>query len=214
MAKEKAMPVANKIYFLPVYPQIVRAVRYGTVPCAEVVTKLKPVIDEHGQQKVDEAARELLDYEHDGKQICAKLKPQLRVVCRQILGPLPEEAEEFWRNADGSRPKNAPPEEPKQKLTKEADEPQTLPLSPQEELDRRVPRRDPTPQERRLRELTLPQLANELHQARYALRNNEPRSFLGKEAKREITLLEAEFARRKKPIPETPPERVKRKRGA
>ena len=59
---------------------------------------------------------------------CAKLKPHLRVQCRQLLGPLPEEAAEFWKNPDGSRPKNAPPEEPKR--TKE-EEPLVLPMSPE-----------------------------------------------------------------------------------
>ena len=98
------------------------------------------------------------------------------------------------------------------KLTRKEEELQTLPLSPQEEHDQRVPRQDPA--EERLRELRLPQLTDELHQARYAFQNNGPRSFLGKEAKKEVALLEAEFARRKKPIPETPPEPVKRKRGA
>src|SRR5436853_2808249 len=137
MAKDKPMPVANKIYFLPIYPDIVRAVRYDTVPCSDVIKTLKPVIEEHGQQKVDDAARELLDYDYEGKVLCARLKPHLRVQCRQLLGPLPEEAEEFWKNADGSRPKNAPPEEPKR--TKE--EPLVLPLSPQEELVKRIPRK-------------------------------------------------------------------------
>src|SRR5207237_2151491 len=117
MAKEKAMPVANKIYFLPVYPDIVRAVRWGSVPCSEIIKKLKAVIEQHGQQKVDDAAKELLDYDYEGKVLCAKLKPHLRVQCRQLLGPLPEEADEFWTNADGSRPKNAPPAE-KPKLLK------------------------------------------------------------------------------------------------
>jgi hypothetical protein len=137
MAKEKPMPVSHKIYFLPIYPDVVRAVRWGSVPCSDVIKTLQPVIAEHGQQKVDDAARELLDYEHLGKVLCAKLKPQLRVYCRQILGPLPEEAAEFWKNADGSRPKNAPPEDPKR--TK--DEPLTLPMSPEEELEKRIPRR-------------------------------------------------------------------------
>jgi hypothetical protein len=123
MAKETAMPVSHWIYFFPIYPDVVRAVRYGSVPCSEVIKTLKPVIDQHGQHKVDEAARELLDYEHVGKQLCAKLKPHLRVQCRQLLGPLPAEAEEFWKNANGSRPKNALPKEPKKKRTKEEEEP-------------------------------------------------------------------------------------------
>jgi hypothetical protein len=71
--------------------------------------------------------------------LCAKLKPHLRVQCRQLLGPLPEEAEQFWKNVDGSRPKNAPPE-PKPKRTKEED-PLVLPMSPEEELDKRIPRK-------------------------------------------------------------------------
>jgi hypothetical protein len=198
MAKEKAMPVSHKIYFLPVYPQIVRAVRYESVPCGEVIKALKPVIEEHGQPKVDEAARELLDYMQVGKQLCAKLKPHLRVVCRQILGPLPEEADEFWKNADGSRLKNAPPEEPKPKRTKE-EEPLVLPMSPEEELLKGIPCRD---------------LDERLHIARRSLQANGARSFLGKEAKKEIRLLQAEYRRRELPIPETPPEPVQRKRGA
>jgi len=46
------------------------------------------------------------------------------------------------------------------------------------------------------------------------LLNNGPRSFLGKEARKEVALLEAEIVRRGYVIPETPPEPVKRKRGA
>jgi len=108
---KKEMPLANKIYFLPIYPDVVRAVRYGSVPCSEILKTLKKVIREHGQENVGAAAKELLDYEYsDGGRgpVYARLKPSIRPFCRQIIGVPPEEEEAFHTNADGSRYQHAP----------------------------------------------------------------------------------------------------------
>src|SRR5437660_10541501 len=100
MAKEKVLPLSHKLYFWAHYTAVSRAIRYDTLSCDDVRAKLAGAIPEFGMEKLDQAARELLDYlPVDGK-LVAKLKPEARKFCRQLLGPFPEEADAFFRNAD------------------------------------------------------------------------------------------------------------------
>jgi hypothetical protein len=228
MAKEKALPLSHRLYYDPAYVALARAIRDATMPCEELRKKLAAAEKEFGVPKLDQAAREMLDYDQEDKTLVARLKPHVRKLCFGLLGPPPEEAADFYRNTDGSWPANTPPEvreqaENDQKRTK-GEEPLVLPMSPEEELLKGIPRRaagpkptkveEPTPQEARVRELSFRLLCEQLHAARQSLLNNGPRSFLGKEAKKEVALLEAEIVRRGYVIPETQPEPVKRKRGA
>jgi hypothetical protein len=228
MAKEKVLPLSHRLYYDPAYVALARAIRYTTMPCEDLRKKLKDAEKEFGISKLDAAAKEILDYLPVEGQMAVQLKAQARKLCFGLLGPPPEEAVEFYRNTDGSWPKNTPPEvheqaEKDKKRTKEV-EPLVLPMSPEEELQKGIPRRtagpkpikeeEPTPQEARVRELSFRQLCEQLHAARQSLLNNGPRSFVGKEARKEVALLEAELVRRGYVIPETPPEPVRRKRGA
>jgi hypothetical protein len=230
MAKEKVLPLSHRLYYDPVYVVLARTIRYATMPCEDLRQKLAAAEQEFGIPKLDQAARELLDYAHEGTTLVAKLKPQVRTHCFGLLGPPPEDAAAFYRNTDGSWPANTPPEVREQaengtkRTKKKEEEPLVLPMSPEEELQKRIPRRaagpkptqdeDATPQEARVRDLSVQQLGEQLHAARQRLCHNGPRSFLGKEARKEVALLEAEIVRRGSDIPETPPEPVKRKRGA
>jgi hypothetical protein len=212
MAKEKVLPLSHRLYFDAAYVALTRAIRYATMPCEELRRKLAAAEKEFGIPKLDQAARELLDYDHEGKTLVAKLKPHVRKLCFGLLGPPPDEAADFYRNTDGSWPANTPPEireqaEQKPKKRARTESPAAVPTV-------LPPEREPTPQEQRLRELCLPQLADELHAARRSLLQNGPRSFLGKEARKEVARLEAEYRRRGYVIPDTPPEPVKRRRGA
>jgi hypothetical protein len=213
MAREKVLPLSHKLYFDAAYTAVARAVRYTTMPCAELRKKLCAAEKEFGTPTMDQVARELLDYDHDGKVLVARLKPQVRKFCFGLLGPPPEDAADFYRNTDGSWPTNTPAEVREQ--AEQKPERRAKAKAPQTALPTVLPpEREPTPQKQRLRELRLPQLADELHAARRSLLQNCPRSFLGKEAKKEIALLEAEYRRRGCVIPETLPEPTKRRRGA
>jgi hypothetical protein len=213
MAKEKVLPLSHKLYFDAAYTALARAIRYDTLPCDDLRAKLAGAILEFGMEKLDEAARELLDYMPEGKKLVAMLKPEARKFCRQLLGPFPEEADAFFRNADGSRPENTPPEllrptkkpEPvNEELTKEEVTPAKALVEPPPVL---------TSEQVWLQSAPLPQITERLHEVRQSLQENGPKSCLGKRAKDEIAYLEAEFGRRGLKIPKTP-KPVARKRGA
>src|SRR5438270_5330691 len=134
MAKDKVLPLSHKLYYDPAYVALARAIRYATMPCAELRKRIAAAEKEFGIPKLDRVARDILDYDHEGQTLVAELKPHARKLCFGLLGPPPEEAVAFYRNADNSWPKNTPPEvieaaEKKPKRTKE-EEPQTLPMSP------------------------------------------------------------------------------------
>ena len=146
MAKEKVLPLSHKLYFDTAYTAVARAIRYATMPCAELRKKIAAAEQEFGTPTMDQVARELLDYDHDGTVLVARLKPQVRKLCFGLLGPPPEEAADFYRNTDGSWPANTPPEvreQAEQKPRKRAKH-----KAPQEALPTVLPsEREPIPQE-------------------------------------------------------------------
>src|SRR5438477_540196 len=111
--KTKQPTVSQLIDTDPIYRAVVKVVGYGTLPCSTVIEALKDVIATHGQPAVDAAGRELLAIERHSGEGYAKLKPELHVHCRQLLGPMPSEWPTWWKNADGSdrkgKPKTWPP---------------------------------------------------------------------------------------------------------
>jgi hypothetical protein len=206
MAKEKVLPLSHKLYFDAAYTAVARAVRYATLPCDELRKKLADAEKELGTPQLDQAARELLDYDHEGKTLVARLKPEARKFCRQLLGPPPEEEDDFWRHPDGT-PMERPPKQQLPATTKKPTrKPRPEPAAP-------LPEPQPPSEEEVLRSMPLPVLAERLHEARWSLQSNGERSWLGMQAKREVSLLEAEYRRRELVIPETP-NPVARKRGA
>lgn len=179
----KPHEVAHAIHHRPVFPDVVRAVGYGQIPCAEVTRTLQSIIEAHGRDAVDAAARELLDYEPQGGVLYAKLKTSLHVHARPILGPMPSEWATWWQNADGTDRKGKPKVWPP-KL-------RGLPPMSKEEKD--------------LRELTLPALADRLHAARRHAATLGPRGRAATKAQRDVGKIESEYVRRGLCMPLTTP---------
>jgi hypothetical protein len=101
------------VYSDPVYRAIIRAVGYGCLPTTDIVAKLMDVTTTHGRQAVEDAARELLDYETHESVVYGKLKTRLHVFCRGQIGPMPCEWDTWWLNGNGTdrpgKPKVWPP---------------------------------------------------------------------------------------------------------
>src|SRR5947209_5436581 len=103
MKPAKKPTVSDLIDSIPIVLAFVKALGYGMLPCGDVIEALKDVIATHGQPAVDAAGRDLLAIERHSGEGYAKLKPDLHVHCRQLLGPMPSEWASWWVNADGSQ---------------------------------------------------------------------------------------------------------------
>ncbi len=178
--------VADKIRTSPLYKSIVKAVGYGQPANTDVITRLKCEIEHYGQQAVSDAAGELLDYEVHGGKHYARIKPELHVHCRMLLGPMPSEWDSWWLNADGTERKGKPKVWPPK-----------LPGPPKVQ---RPP--DHTKEEEELQRLPFRMLTDRLHAARHKARAFGQETRDGQRAREELDRLEAEYARRRAPAPE------------
>lgn len=105
-------PLSRRLYSDEAYIAVARAVRYHQLPTNEIVDKLQDDLKKHGREKMDEAARALLDVENG----MAKLKADVRKYCRQLLGPLPEEWDEFYAGVTNPPPNPYKPTEKEEPL--------------------------------------------------------------------------------------------------
>lgn len=193
----------SAVYSDPVYRAIIRTVGYGWLPTTDIVGKITDVTMTHGRQAVDEAARELLDYETHDAVVYAKLKTRLHVFCRGQIGPMPCEWDTWWLNDNGTerpgKPKVWPPILPgpgkpapvAEKFT-EDEQPAEVPFEgsmSEVELLKAT-------HGRKLRQMLLAQHA--LYQ------NYAPGDPIQEEAVRRMNLLEAEVRRRGNKVPPRP----------
>src|SRR5688572_2741140 len=70
--------------------EIVRLVGYGDMPAEQLRTRLKPLMDRFGRQKVLEAATELLEFDEHANPRVARLKAEVAKLAFQLLGPRPK----------------------------------------------------------------------------------------------------------------------------
>lgn len=126
-AKPKG-PLYMRLYFQAVYYGIVRMVGYGGIPLAEARTSVRALESQFGKDKLAEAADELLDISAE----FVRLKPEVRRLAHQLLGPAPETPSVPQSN-DKQDSVTAPPENrsarpavkgPKKAKTKAATKPQ------------------------------------------------------------------------------------------
>jgi hypothetical protein len=199
--KQGRHTVAEKIVRDPIYTAIVKAVWWHTLPTAKVIDQLKDVIAQNGQPAVDAAAGDLLDYErHDGV-FYARLKPELHVHCRILLGPMPSEWKDWWQNADGTdrkgKPKvwppkleGPPPPAPTPSRRGRSAKPSAGGSAATDVLDAQT-----------VSKLTETMLGDRLDMARQRFNAYSPNSAVGRQASREIDLLTEEYRRRGLTIP-------------
>jgi hypothetical protein len=103
----KVEPLAIRLYFKPCLYELARVVSYDGVPEAELDAKLKNLRETHGEEKVAKALQELT--EKDEERGLIVLKPEVRWLCRQLLGYPPEYNEHERRWEKGEPPDLYPP---------------------------------------------------------------------------------------------------------
>jgi hypothetical protein len=85
--------------------ELARIVGYDGLP-EEERDKALPLLEKYGRQKMDEAQRLLLDNDKDAKRYT--LKPDVRKLCWQLLGPPPEKQHELSLPPAGALPLTPP----------------------------------------------------------------------------------------------------------
>src|SRR5437867_4351193 len=90
--------LGNRMYFNPVYTEVVRLIGYAGFPFHELNERLKPLAERFGKDKIHEVCRELVTLLFRGKEKRSgpqedaevRLKPEVRTLAWQLLGPPPE----------------------------------------------------------------------------------------------------------------------------
>ena len=130
---QKERPLWERLYFDEAYVEIARLVGYRGTTYREMAKSLEPLERRFGKQRVQSATYYLVTFE--GQMTCnpsplaeVKLRPEVRKLCWQLLGPPPESEDAFNRHADGTRrqPEPAPPRQktqPTKERTAETSEP-------------------------------------------------------------------------------------------
>jgi hypothetical protein len=95
---KRKMPLWQRLYVDPVYTEVARAIGYRRFRQAEAESRLAPLLNQFGKERVAAASRELLtlvfkgEYKRSGCQRDAEvcLTEEARNLCFQLLGPAPE----------------------------------------------------------------------------------------------------------------------------
>ena len=120
MAKE--LPLWHRLYFSPVHTEIARLVGYAGKNFEDMKKEAVTLGEQYGKEKVQAAADELLDFEHDGKFV--RLKSHVRPLCWGLLGAPPEHPwHELMKRPEPlpnswDKPQAAPKAEPKKRTRK------------------------------------------------------------------------------------------------
>lgn len=93
MTKE---PLSIRLYFQPHLHELARYISYGGKHEKDVKEKCDELRSRHGDQKVMWAVHELTT--KDEKTGLTVLRPEVRKICKQLLGPAPEDDDyaRFW----------------------------------------------------------------------------------------------------------------------
>jgi hypothetical protein len=95
-------PLALRLHTDPAYVELVRMVGYRGILYPIGREDNERLIAKYGKEKLAEASDELIDYDTSEK--IARLKPGVRRLCRGLLGPSPEEWEQFYEGVEHPPP--------------------------------------------------------------------------------------------------------------
>lgn len=102
MKQSKQPHVPSLIATDPAYRAIVKAVGFGKPETKAVIEAFKPAIEQFGEQHLAEVSKILLDFETHGEAAYCRIKPEYQVYCRQFLGPMPSEMDDWYKHPDGT----------------------------------------------------------------------------------------------------------------
>src|SRR4051812_11026566 len=105
----KDLPLWHRIYFDACFTTVCRLIGYGGCLYPQLWDKLKPAAEAYGQRRVESATAHLLTYEQQfsvNPPPLAKveLRANVRKLCFQLLGPEPDQWEEFHKNGTNPPP--------------------------------------------------------------------------------------------------------------
>src|SRR5438876_743082 len=90
--------IERRLYADAAYVAVARTIGFATVYYSVLRPKMQALVAEFGEEKLRAAERDLLQSDPmPGSNWLVRLKPALRVRARQLLGPLPEESDEWNR---------------------------------------------------------------------------------------------------------------------
>jgi hypothetical protein len=109
---KKDMPLAERIYFDPLYTELVRIVGWKGFQYREMEEKMAPLYERFDKGKVQAAVYHLATYEGDNRTNVkpleqVMLRDHVRPLCRGLLGFLPEEQHLLHSPPAGSLPLGA-----------------------------------------------------------------------------------------------------------
>ena len=105
MYKEK--PLYERLYTDEAYIEVARLVNHVGVPFRELAEKAEPLHERFGVERVNAVLRVLTPYTMmtvggTNPEARLGLRPEVRKLCWQLLGPPPEDWDRFYRNMDGT----------------------------------------------------------------------------------------------------------------
>src|SRR3990167_738348 len=84
--KEKLL---TQMYRLSHWIDLIRLFGYQTLPMAQAREAIKPLAEKYGKEPVASACETMVEISTQGKEAFARLKPHIRRMAFQILGPEP-----------------------------------------------------------------------------------------------------------------------------
>ena len=203
-------PLALRLHTDPAYVELVRMVGYLGIAYPISGEENNRLMTKYGKQKLIEASDEIIDYDTAAK--IARLKPGVRRLCRGLLGPAPEEWEQFYEGVENPPPNpyttkaTKPEPKPKRKRQKRLTAEQETDLVAEavadairEETGMNVVISKPDP----LQTLQLEVLEEKLNSARMRCLCSKTVKAQNR-AYQEVQQLLAEYERRKTPAPPEP----------
>jgi hypothetical protein len=88
MSKEH--PLAVRLYLHEPLYGLARIVGYSGLPVPEVRERARPLLEKYGKEAMNRAASELVFWDTSTDPPTARLKDNVRRLCRPLLGPPPE----------------------------------------------------------------------------------------------------------------------------
>ncbi len=89
----RVQPLWYKLYYLPQYFEMARILGYDGLPAPEAVERARPLLEKYGKAVMDQVSCDIVRLDDRTDPPTARLSEEARKLCRQLLGPPPEEAQ-------------------------------------------------------------------------------------------------------------------------
>lgn len=115
LTRQEKEKLLQSMYTLPSWIAIIRMFGYQTLPMEQARQAIKPIADEYGKEPVANACEVLVEIRAQEKEPTARLKPHIRRMAFQILGPEPQPNAVAPNSVPATPPKETPadPEPPR-----------------------------------------------------------------------------------------------------